>query len=125
MIRFKHHGDFQHTEAFFSRIRRHSYIDILQKYGQAGVEALSASTPKDTGETASSWSYEIVQTRNGYSIFWNNSNVNQGVNIALILQYGHGTGTGGYVRGIDYINPAIRPIFDEIANAAWKEVTET
>ena len=66
-----------------------------------------------------------MQTRNGYSIFWNNSNVNQGVNIALILQYGHGTGTGGYVRGIDYINPAIRPIFDEIANAAWKEVTET
>lgn len=125
MIRFKHHGDFRHTEAFFSRIRRRSYIDILQKYGQAGVEALAASTPKDTGETASSWSYEIVQTRNGYSIFWNNSNVNQGVNIALILQYGHGTGTGGYVRGIDYINPAIRPIFDEIANAAWKEVTET
>lgn len=125
MIRFKHRGDFRHTEAFFSRIRRRSYINILQKYGQAGVEALAASTPKDTGETASSWSYEIVQTRNGYSIFWNNSNVNQGVNIALILQYGHGTGTGGYVRGIDYINPAIRPIFDEIANAAWKEVTET
>lgn len=125
MIRFRHRGDFHNTETFFSRIRRRSYIDILQKYGQAGVEALAASTPKDTGETASSWSYEIVQTRNGYSIFWNNSNVNQGVNIALILQYGHGTGAGGYVRGIDYINPAIRPIFDEIANAAWKEVTET
>ena len=104
---------------------KRSYIDVLRKYGQAGVEALAAATPKDTGETAASWSYEIVQTRNGYSIFWNNSNVNRGVNIALILQYGHGTGTGGYVRGIDYINPAIRPVFDEIANAAWKEVTET
>ena len=125
MIRFKHRGDFHNTETFFNRILKRSYIDILRKYGQAGVEALAAATPKDTGETAASWSYEIVQTRNGYSIFWTNSNVNQGVNIALILQYGHGTGTGGYVRGIDYINPAIRPVFDEIANAAWKEVTET
>ena len=125
MIRFRHRGDFHNTETFFSKITKRSYIDILRKYGQAGVEALAASTPKDTGETAASWSYEIVQTRNGYSIFWNNSNVNHGANIALILQYGHGTGTGGYVRGIDYINPAIRPVFDEIANAAWKEVTET
>ena len=125
MIRFKHRGDFRHTENFFDRIRRRSYVDILRKYGQAGVEALAAATPKDTGETAASWSYEIVQTGGGYSIFWNNSNINRGVNIALILQYGHGTGTGGYVRGIDYINPAIRPVFEEIANAAWKEVTET
>ena len=125
MIRFKHRGDFRHTENFFDRIRRRSYVDVLRKYGQAGVEALAAATPKDTGETAASWSYEIVQTESGYSIFWNNSNINRGVNIALILQYGHGTGTGGYVRGIDYINPAIRPVFEEIANAAWKEVTET
>lgn len=125
MILFKHRGDFRHTETFFDRIRRRSYVDILRKYGQAGVEALAAATPKDTGETAASWSYEIVQTGGGYSIFWNNSNINRGVNIALILQYGHGTGTGGYVRGLDYINPAIRPIFEEIANAAWKEVTET
>ena len=125
MILFKHRGDFRHTETFFDRIRRRSYVDILRKYGQAGVEALAAATPKDTGETAASWSYEIVQTGGGYSIFWNNSNINRGVNIALILQYGHGTGTGGYVRGLDYINPAIRPIFEEIANAAWKEVTDT
>ena len=125
MILFKHRGDFRHTETFFDRIRRRSYVDILRKYGQAGVEALAAATPKDTGETAASWSYEIVQTGGGYSIFWTHSNINRGVNIALILQYGHGTGMGGYVRGLDYINPAIRPIFEEIANAAWKEVTDT
>ncbi len=80
-------------------------------------------TPAETGKTAASWGYEIVQTRNGYSIFWTNSNINNGVNIALILQYGHGTGTGGYVQGIDYVNPAIRPIFESMANEAWKEVT--
>lgn len=123
MIRFKHSGDFKHTEAFFKNATRQSPESILQKYGQAGVDALAAATPKDTGATAASWSYEIVATRSGYSIYWSNSNENRGVNIALILQYGHGTGTGGYVKGIDYINPAIRPIFDEIANAAWKEVT--
>lgn len=123
MIRFKHSGDFKHTEAFFKNATRQSPESILQKYGQAGVDALAAATPKDTGATAASWSYEIVATRSGYSIYWSNSNENRGVNIALILQYGHGTGTGGYVKGVDYINPAIRPIFDEIANAAWKEVT--
>lgn len=123
MIRFKHSGDFKHTEAFFKNATRQSPENILQKYGQAGVDALAAATPKDTGATAASWSYEIVATRSGYSIYWSNSNENRGVNIALILQYGHGTGTGGYVKGVDYINPAIRPIFDEIANAAWKEVT--
>lgn len=123
MIRFKHSGDFKHTEAFFKNVTRQSPESILQKYGQAGVDALAAATPKDTGATAASWSYEIVATRSGYSIYWSNSNENRGVNIALILQYGHGTGTGGYVKGVDYINPAIRPIFDEIANAAWKEVT--
>lgn len=123
MIRFKHSGNFKHTETLFRNVNRRSYISILKKYGQAGVDALAAATPKATGETAASWSYEIVENRGGYSIYWSNSHENQGVNIALILQYGHGTGTGGYVKGIDYINPAIRPIFDEIANAAWKEVT--
>lgn len=123
MIRFKHSGNFKITEKFLSNAGRREYMAVLRKYGQAGVEALAAATPKETGETAASWSYEIVETRSGFSIFWSNSHENQGVNIALILQYGHGTGTGGYVQGIDYINPAIRPIFDEIANAAWKEVT--
>ncbi len=122
MIRFKHKGDFKHTERFFKKAAERSYLNILKKYGQAGVEALASATPKDSGETAAAWSYEIAQTDGGYSIYWTNSNINKGVNIAVILQYGHGTGTGGYVKGIDYINPAIRPIFGQIADEALKEV---
>lgn len=123
MIRFKHKGNFRHTESFFQKVRQNSHLSILKKYGEAGVSALASATPKESGQTASAWGYEIEQTRNGYSIFFTNSNVNQGVNIAVILQYGHGTGSGGYVKGVDYITPAIRPIFDQIANEAWKEVT--
>ncbi len=123
MIRFKHKGDFKNTERFFKIAPTLSPVQILEKYARAGVNALAASTPVASGKTAASWDYEIVQNANGYTIYWTNSNTNEGVNIAVILQYGHGTGTGGYVQGIDYINPAIRPIFDEIANDAWKEVT--
>lgn len=125
MIRFKQTGDFKHTESFFRKVREKSYLNTLRKYGQAGVDALASATPKESGETASSWDYEIVHGENGYSIYWTNSHINKGVNIAVILQYGHGTGTGGYVKGVDYINPAVRPIFDEIANEAWKEVTSS
>lgn len=125
MIRFKHKGDFKHTERFFKKAVEKSYLHTLKKYGLAGVQALASATPKESGATAAAWSYEIVKTDGGYSIYWSNSNTNNGVNIAVILQYGHGTGTGGYVRGIDYIDPAIRPIFDQIANEAWKEVTST
>lgn len=125
MIRFKHKGDFGHTENFFQKVLKRSHLDTLKKYGQAGVEALASATPKDSGETANSWSYEIVENNGGYAIYWNNTNINEGVNIAVILQYGHGTGTGGYVQGQDYINPAIRPIFDQIADEAWREVTST
>lgn len=125
MIRFKHKGDFAHTERFFKKASERSYLHVLEKYGRAGVEALASATPIDSGKTASSWSYEIEQKNGQYAIYWTNSNINDGVNIAVILQYGHGTGTGGYVAGTDYINPAIRPIFDEIANNAWKEVTST
>ena len=125
MIRFKHKGDFRHTEAFFKKASDRSYLHTLKKYGQAGVDALASATPKESGATAAAWSYEIVPSDGGYSIYWSNSNINKGVNIAVILQYGHGTGTGGYVKGRDYINPAIRPIFDQIANEAWKEVTST
>lgn len=96
---------------------------ILKKYGEQGVKALSEATPKDTGKTAASWSYKISNTSKGFKLDWTNSNTNQGVNIALIIQYGHGTSTGAYVQGRDYINPALKPIFDEIANAVWKEVT--
>lgn len=123
MIRFRHKGDFRRTESIFQKIRQRSYLRVLEKYGKAGVSALTSATPKESGETASAWGYEIQQTRNGCSIFFTNSHINQGVNIAVILQYGHGTGSGGYVKGVDYINPAIRPIFDQLANEAWKEVT--
>lgn len=123
LIRFKHSGDFKNTEGLFRKAKERSYLRVLEKYGKAGVEALASTTPSESGKTAASWDYEIVQKGNGYSIYWTNSNVNDGVNIALILQYGHETGTGGYVQGIDYVNPAIRPIFDSMANEVWKEVT--
>jgi hypothetical protein len=123
IIKIKHHGNFSRTERFFMKISDKYYLRILEKYGKEGVEALANSTPKDTGKTANSWSYKIVETPNGHTIYWENSNVVNHVNIAVILQYGHGTRNGGYVQGIDYINPALQPIFKNIANEAWKEVT--
>jgi hypothetical protein len=122
MITFKHTGNFKNTETFFARAAKMDFTSILDSYGVQGVTALSLATPSNSGETAGQWSYEIVRTANQVSIFWCNSHVNNGVNIAVILQYGHGTGTGGYVQGRDYINPAIRPIFDQIAEEAWKKV---
>jgi hypothetical protein len=122
MISFTHKGDFQKTDRFLHKIVEAHYKHKLRSYGEKGVEALKAATPADSGKTAESWSYEIVEGNGALSIFWKNSNVNQGVNIALILQYGHGTGTGGYVQGRDYINPAIQPIFDEMAREVWREV---
>ena len=103
-------------------MQRRKYLDALESYGKIGVDALASATPKDTGQTAASWSYEIEQGPGSSKITWKNSNINEGVNIAVILQYGHGTGTGGYVVGRDYKKPAIQPIFDQIADAAWKEV---
>ena len=123
MITFKHRGDFKKTERFLNAMTGRSYLNALEKYGQIGVEALAAATPVDSGKTAQSWTYEIERTPEKTTIAWLNTNVNDGVNIAVILQYGHGTGTGGYVQGRDYINPAMRPIFDNIATQAWKEVT--
>lgn len=123
MIKFVHKGDFRKTEEFLKRNKDLDIRTILNAYGQKGVEALSENTPKDSGKTAESWSYEIVKTRKGWSIYWRNANVNQGIPIAILIQYGHGTGTGGYVQGRDFINPAIRPVFDEIADEVWKEVT--
>ena len=116
-------GDFSKTNTFLERALEVAKLGQLDKYGRAGVEALSAATPKDTGLTAASWDYKIVRKANGVSIQWFNTNVQNGVNIALILQYGHGTGTGGYVKGRDYINPAMQPVFDQIAESAWKEVS--
>lgn len=123
MIVLKNKGDFSKTTNFLKRITKLDYKSILSKYGKMGVDALAKATPINTGLTASSWSYEIVEDDGGATIYWKNSNVVKGVSIAVILQYGHGTGTGGYVEGIDYINPALRSIFEGIADDAWKEVT--
>lgn len=123
MLKLFSRGNFNRTEKFLKKSMGDDYITVLSKYGQRGVEALSAATPKKTGKTASSWRYEIRQEGSSLSVIWSNSNVNKNVNIAIILQYGHGTGWGGYVQGRDYINPALRPIFDELADIAWKEVT--
>ncbi len=123
MITFRQKGDFSKLNHYFEKLKEGIKMGDLDKYGRAGVEALSSATPKDTGQTASSWYYEIKRSNGSVSIQFKNSNVHEGVPIAVILQYGHGTGTGGWVEGRDYINPAIQPIFDEIANNAWKEVT--
>lgn len=125
MFSFRQKGDFKKTEKFLTKAFGRNYLEVLQKYGQRGVQALSSATPVESGETASSWGYEIIQNGSSISIVWNNSHVEKGVNIAVILQYGHGTRNGGWVQGRDYINPALKPIFDEIANAAWKEVTKS
>lgn len=116
-------GDFRNLEQFLKNAERGDYLKVLERFGRMGVDALSAATPIESGTTANSWSYEIVRKNGGAEIDFNNSNINKGVNVAIIIQYGHGTGTGGYVQGIDYINPALRPVFEQIADAAWKEVT--
>lgn len=126
MIQFIHKGDFKHIEAFlaksveFKPIIRH----ILDKYGKLGVEALKEATPKDTGKTSESWFYTIEEEKNGnLKIVWRNSNLGNGwAPIAILLQYGHATGNGGYVQGQDYINPAIDKVFHRIADDAWEEV---
>lgn len=123
MISIKQKGDFSKTEKFLKKSFGRNYIDVLEKYAQQGVAALSAATPIDSGRTAVSWEYEIIQNNSTISIIWKNTNDNKGANIALMLQYGHGTRNGGYVSGRDYINPALQPIFDKMADAAWKEVT--
>lgn len=123
MISIKQKGDFKKTEKFLKKSLGRDYRNVLEKYGQFGVEALSAATPVDSGKTASSWYYEIVQKDSSMSVVWKNSNIHKGVNIAIILQYGHGTRNGGYVDGRDYINPALKPVFEALADAAWKEVS--
>ena len=123
MFTFYAKGEYDRTARWLKRVSDGSKIDkILKKYASEGVDALSHSTPVDTGRTASSWGYEIEQTDNQIALIFTNSYVNKGVNIAIILQYGHGTRNGGYVQGRDYINPAIQPFFDKLANEAWKEV---
>ena len=124
MISFRQKGDFSKLTRYLERVKETAKIGILDKYGKEGVAALASATPTETGKTASSWYYEIEHQNGSAKISFNNSNVNKGVPIAIILQYGHGTGTGGWVQGRDYINPAIQPLFDRIADEAWKEVTK-
>ncbi|CAI3257755.1 HK97 gp10 family phage protein [Enterococcus cecorum] len=123
MITVRQKGDFANLTRYFERVKKIRKTDILHKYGKLGVAALSSATPTESGKTASSWSYEIIQNGSGAQIVFSNSNINKGVNIAIILQYGHGTGTGGWVEGRDYINPAIQGVFEQFASDIWKEVT--
>ena len=124
MISFRQKGDFSKLTKFLERAKESVKLGDLDKYGRAGVEALASATPVDSGLTANSWYYEIENKNGSASITFLNRNIQNGVPIAIILQYGHGTGTGGWVQGRDYINPAIQPIFDKIADNAWKEVTK-
>ena len=124
MITFRHKGDFSKATRYFERVRDAARIKVLEKYGKEGVAALSSATPVESGQTAGSWGYEISRSRGSAKITFTNSNINIGFPVAIMLQYGHGTGTGGWVQGRDYINPAIQPIFDKIANEAWEEVTK-
>lgn len=122
MISFRQKGDFSNLSKFLERAKEAVHLGDLDRYGRAGVDALASATPVDSGLTASSWYYEIERKNGSVTISFRNSNIQNGVPIAIILQYGHGTGTGGWVEGRDYINPAIQPIFDQIANDAWEEV---
>jgi len=123
MITFESRGSFKKTESFLASLSKQSIPRTLEKYARQGVSALESSTPEESGLTATSWDYEITSSRGSYSIVWTNDNIVDGVPVAILLQYGHGTGTGGYVQGKDFINPAIKPIFDKIAQDVWKAVT--
>lgn len=124
MISFSHKGDFSRTKKYLVSVKNVDRLVDLDKYGREGVAALASATPVDSGMTANSWYYEIERKRNSVTISFYNSNIQNGVPIAIILQYGHGTNNGGWVEGRDYINPAIQPIFDKITKDAWREVTK-
>lgn len=122
-VKIKHRGDFKNIDKFLKKASKLDYAGRLDQYGQLGVEVLSQATPLDTGLTASSWVYEIIKTEDTCTIYWKNTNVVDGWYVVAIgLQLGHATGTGGWVEGVDYINPALRPIFDQIAEGVWSEI---
>lgn len=123
MISFRFKGDFSKASNYLEKVKEAARISVVDKYGRAGVAALSSATPVDSGTTANSWSYNIKRQNGSIILEFHNSHFNKGVPIAIILQYGHGTGTGGWVQGRDYINPAIQPVFDQIVEDAWREVT--
>ena len=123
IIEVRQRGNFNKTENWLSKLSKAQFLKHLDNYGQIGVQALRESTPIDTGETANSWGYEIEMNGDSATIIWTNSNIEDGwFNVAVMLQYGHGTRTGGYVHGIDYINPAMRPVFEQIVRDMWMEV---
>jgi hypothetical protein len=121
-IDFTVSGDFKQLEKFLKRAEQGDFYSRLESYGKAGVDALSRATPKESGETARSWGYRVIRSKNNPRIEWYNTHVNDGVIIAILIQYGHGTRTGGYVQGRDFINPAMQPVFDKLAEDVWKEV---
>ena len=123
MISVKHKGDFKNVESLLNRITNLRLSRIMERYGQMGVNALSSATPIDSGETANSWDYRIIFRKNTIRIEWTNSNIAGNVPVAILLQYGHATKSGSFINGIDFINPALKPVFDLIAEEAWKEVT--
>lgn len=122
-ISFSSTGSFRNTEAFLNRMSRNDIASVLNKYGSVGTAALRAATPVDSSLTANSWEHKVSKSARGWELYWDNQNGSGNVKVAVLLQYGHGTGTGGYVVGRDYINPAIQPVFDQIATAVWREVT--
>lgn len=122
MISFSSKGNFSKTTKFLNKLLKQDYLNVLDKYGQKGVEALRRATPKDSGLTADSWDYEITKKGSDVRIHFVNSNIQNGANVAILLQYGHATKSGGFVQGVDYINPALQPIFEKLADEAWKEV---
>lgn len=123
MIRVHSSGDFNRTRAFLHRLKSKEMYRDLNRFGKMGVDALAAATPRASGETANAWTYQIKHSRSGTTISWDNTNENDGQKVAILIQYGHGTGTGGYVVDKDFINPAMGPIFDKIAQEVWRKVT--
>ena len=124
LIKVKHKGSFNNTERFFNRALRQDWMNVLSDYGRMGVELLRNATPEESGETADSWDFEIEKGNGKITIAWTNSNENQGVNIAILIIYGHGLWNGGYVEGNNFVNPTILPVMQELANRAWREVTK-
>lgn len=124
MITFRQKGDFSKLNRYLEQVKEAAHVGVLDRYGKAGVSALASATPVDTGLAAHSWYYEIERDKNSARIVFMNSDIEDGFPVAIMLQYGHGTGTGGWVEGRDYINPAIQPIFDKLAEDAWREVTK-
>ena len=117
-------GDYGKATKYLEGLKKKDFLKILEKYGEKGVEVLSAATPVNTGRTAQSWSYDIQKTNNGYVLSWSNSSTNKGISIVILNQYGHATRNGGWVKGIDFINPAIKPVFNQLADDLWKEVRD-